>query len=1472
MRLGALLVAAALAESLADLAQRLAAAQRQRQLTAAERAELHAVLRARVPDGCSGGANDPCSMLRNIADKDVPAQQREFRTKYETAEKNARDMVGDYLDDIHDRSAAVEKQLEKDKSTEGKFFDKTNKKSQKIKANVLNYVGDVKKKTMDLEGLVEDAESDTAETEDDNVGSMERDTAVVTVEAGDKTAELEDEIEEGAESANEGFEDVEDEATEGSKELNQAIKEDRDEFMDHAKTERTEQKELLKEMNTAKKYLKDTNKQKDAELDRIEGATSKAVTQIDDDKKNAEEAERRETQKTFDETNKEIALVDSDAKAEVNDMKKTNKERDDSLRKDVDTVETDFHMGMAEQENEANEELKADLKGVEAGANEILKAEDEADRLEDVHNRDKAKNVELLQKEENQLNKDLSVANGAIHSDENAMMGGIASDLDKEKQHLHTFLEQQQQSVKSATSSAVHGVEQQIEQAAHSVQQASADIEAGGAEFQENLNQNGIMVQKATNGVSATTEAITVETGKVKQAIKESEAKTEAELGEEEQLVEGEVDKENAQVAQTAEHASTRANEELKAVLAEATKAVEEFSAHAQEKLAGANNGLKTAESAAADDVAATEHEANAISEKAAAVNQQIGPVEDQVATAFQAADDEIAAVEKQTLEVKQAEVAKIQATASETQQKYATSMHEEEETARKLQEENAAKTERETTDIQNGVSDLKSEADAQERQTATHLQNLRTQLLQVQAKAKNVETASATHKQEVDNAINRALGMIADAQRDDQRKSQALLQKLVQDIQAEIDAAAEKTSEDVDKEMKSGQAQLDKFVATAQVGVDKDAQEFKEYSQKSRDELEDLAQQVDNQGLELQKTELSLGQKKADLEAAAKAMERQREALSARAVEQESGEKELLAQKHKQLQAFFDQKMSVADADEVAALQQMKKEAYAFFERAQSGVKAEKGKLSDIVEQHGIKIDGVINRMDGEVSKSQRELDAFNQQSSAAQSELSGEVSKVEKDMAMNKDSVKEAERNEDQKVANTMGEELNGLQHLVNDLQNVQKGTGADVGHMEEEFKEQLAYFQKQGTAKAAALQQQINAVNNNAIDLVGEFNADTEESRRALAATEARLNQCVESTNGQMKQFGERLGALRDSRQDQAIAIHHRVTDMKGNLTNDLTEVVDNLEGMKTATLDASKRLEADQKQFDRLFKEASSLTSNHDDGAILDLTKQAMELETSHTRLMNWKKKFKHYTIAWRGEVERKLTQLTGSIGNDEDAIAAGRLKQELGVQAGMRSVQEAVQGQIVNAVGGETAAVGGLVNGIHRDMQRVFDTKHRDEAKKDAELDAARGELGNAKAQSEKEMEEINEGSALVSQKAAQFRSAVANAGEEINGQIMLDGLSHNAENQQYEDQMQALTSRLAQIDRATSVLEIGDTDGLRERRHRVAQIEIQALQALTKKLREANQALREQDAKLATRVSTIKQQLVAAGWHPSDLQ
>ena len=195
-------------------------------------------------------------------------------------------------------------------------------------------------------------------------------------------------------------------------------------------------------------------------------------------------------------------------------------------------------------------------------------------------------------------------------------------------------------------------------------------------------------------------------------------------------------------------------------------------------------------------------------------------------------------------------------------------------------------------------------------------------------------------------------------------------------------------------------------------------------------------------------------------------------------------------------------------------------------------------------------------------------------------------------------------------------------------------------------------------------------------------------------------------------------------------------------------------------------------------------ASQLTSNHDGDEIQDMTSKMYELESNHSRLMSWQKQFKHYTGAWREEVKRKLGQLTGDIGSDEDQIAASRLHSELSMQEGMRGLQKSVEGEVVDAVSKESSAVGGLVNNIRNDMDQVFTESNHDEEAKTAEIMQTKSELNNAQAESNKEIGEISDAQTALQSKSNQFTNAVAAAQDEISGTLVLPQESANQANQE----------------------------------------------------------------------------------------
>jgi len=356
-------------------------------------------------------------------------------------------------------------------------------------------------------------------------------------------------------------------------------------------------------------------------------------------------------------------------------------------------------------------------------------------------------------------------------------------------------------------------------------------------------------------------------------------------------------------------------------------------------------------------------------------------------------------------------------------------------------------------------------------------------------------------------------------------------------------------------------------------------------------------------------------------------------------------------------------------------------------------------------------------------------------------------------------------------------------------------------------------------------------------------------------------------VNSTMEQMDAFKLRLAEIRKSREKEAISLHNDVSDVKGEMFNVLNGTTNEIELMKEDTAAAYKRMEREQKEFDRMLVNASQMTSNHDDGKMQHLAEVMYALDSNHSRLTSWQKQFKHYTGAWREEVRRKLEELNGGVTSDEDQIAASRLHSELSMQDGMRGLQKSVEGEVVDAVGKEAASVNSLVNNVRADMDNVFTKSEHEEEAKATALQMTKMELKNAQDASGTEMDKIKEAEGALNDKSNEFKNELAAANDAISGTLVLPQQSASAKNVAYNRQYTALQSKIAQLESQSSgflqtgerSFEVGAQEATGE------QHEVAALTALNAQLRSENTALSDENDKAEAVVAQLKQQLQAAG-------
>merc|ERR1719409_1864107 len=103
---------------------------------------------------------------------------------------------------------------------------------------------------------------------------------------------------------------------------------------------------------------------------------------------------------------------------------------------------------------------------------------------------------------------------------------------------------------------------------------------------------------------------------------------------------------------------------------------------------------------------------------------------------------------------------------------------------------------------------------------------------------------------------------------------------------------------------------------------------------------------------------------------------------------------------------------------------------------------------------------------------------------------------------------------------------------------------------------------------------------------------------------------------------------------------------------------------------------KQVANDQKEYDMKLAKISGFTANHDDELVQQLEDKAFKLEQSHKRLLDWQRKEKHQTRAWRNEVERRLKQLETKLENEQTNIEGDQLNAVMNVQNQMGAAMQA----------------------------------------------------------------------------------------------------------------------------------------------------------------------------------------------------
>jgi len=1228
--------------------------------------------------------------------------------------------------------------------------------------------------------------------------------------------------------------------------------------------------QVAKEQTEIQKDNKDELKQEESNLNAAHKTSSKEVNSIDgkviDDSKEVEETGQQSEKDATRAASKALVVIGKDldgqakdAASETKELESTVEGKVDELNGEIESVEDEGKKAQTEVTTEAKQVQAASAKEYDRAEQALEKSEEEMDELSEDAKEMGSKQVEATTSMEGQMDVGFRNAKREIDDSKSTMQNEVGKDMEGTRQQILKTMKIEEQKIKTEAQQSASTMMANIKTEAKNVDKATADLGSATQDLDETTKMNEAIVKKEMAGLDGTKSNIEKEQQSIQKAIEAEGQQTLSDIDEEKSYVQGEVAAADHEVREAAGHASQKAQADFAKTEEAISRRISDFASKSEVSLTSAQRALVSTQRSAQDLVAEMASEATVIGDKKKEVDAQITPTTDFITSAETSIDKDVDGVENKIKETKQSVSQQLLEKQTETSDRFSQELENVEGGVRTQADDNEGAMERGLKGLDEDVTELRKGSENGFANADKLVAQLRQLLTQAQQRAKAVDSETASQKNNMEAALARTKTLMTTVDKETQRATADMQTSLESQMHDAVNKAAAKTADTIKQVMQEESNKLKGYVNSAQADIEKDEMAAKDYTQSSTDRLSKVSGDVENLGVMLQKNEMAAQQTKADLLSDIQSLMATQKQLALAAQHATEDEKEHLAKLSQELQERLKQKVSQIEATEHTAMGEMKKEVGSYYSTQKNALDVENGKVDASLNSNAQRVESQLKRVDDAVDKTHGYLNMFEQEENGAESNFQKSVSDLDKDIQISQDRLGEEVRNEDKSVADKMSDEISTVEGLVVDLQGVQRGSNTKIEDMKNAFKDELAYFASAGKSKSSELSQKLDHVEGSAVDLVAAFNSDTEASRNELNSIHGRLGKVVSSTGEQMEAFKQRLEEIRASRENNAIGLHDDISKVKSELTDLTGQTVDVIEEMKADTDKAYKRMAEEQNSFDRMLVNASQMSSSHDSGEIEQMTARMYDLESDHKRMMDWQKSFKHYDRSHNAEVERKLEELTGGIGSDEDQIAAGRLHSELSMQEGMRSLQRSVEGEVVDAVSKGSGAVGNLVNNIRNDMDQVFTDANHDEEAKTAEIMRAKNELSGVQTQLEKESHDIDTAGDVLQDKSNEFKNVMASVRDGISGELTLQQQTASEENQKRSQAISDLMSRISSLGGGSSFLQ--EAQG----QHGSVVALNNELRALNDHLRRENTALETRDETLAGRIDEIKGKLEAYG-------
>jgi len=276
-----------------------------------------------------------------------------------------------------------------------------------------------------------------------------------------------------------------------------------------------------------------------------------------------------------------------------------------------------------------------------------------------------------------------------------------------------------------------------------------------------------------------------------------------------------------------------------------------------------------------------------------------------------------------------------------------------------------------------------------------------------------------------------------------------------------------------------------------------------------------------------------------------------------------------------------------------------------------------------------------------------------------------------------------------------------------------------------------------------------------------------------------------------------------------------------------------------------------MKGEQKDYDLKLGKMTGFSADQDPALMNAMNGGAAKLETSHKQLTDWQRMFKHRTMAWRGEVERRIKQITQGLEDEQNGIEGAQLDQELETSNGLREMQRAVQDNVAQAAKKEAGEMSGLVGDMQGKMNHLMNAAGGDEAAESNDMNSIESQMDSNADDQQNDMNQIEGEGAVLTDKTAGYNTEVESAKEKINNQMLLPNLESGDKNLRTQEDMQTLESKLNGLQ---SLLQMGGQVN-----------SVDALRSLNSEMENENAQLKNEDDRLDSKAEKITELLRAKG-------